>query len=115
VFKIEGAWMSFLAMPVVLLGVDTAIAFGTNSKIKWFELPVFVEIFGVMLYVILGLTVNGVWHPGWLLCLIGVVCALVELMAFVIKKAKAKNKKERAELEDKNEKEDQKYWTEWDD
>ena len=115
VFKIEGAWMSFLAMPVVLLGVDTAIAFGTNSKIKWFELPVFVEIFGVMLYVILGLTVNGVWHPGWLLCLIGVVCALVELIAFVIKKAKAKNKKERAELEDKNEKEDQKYWTEWDD
>lgn len=115
VFKIEGAWMSFLAMPVVLLGVDTAIAFGTNSKIKWFELPVFVEIFGVMLYVILGLTVNGVWHPGWLLCLIGVVCALVELIVFVIKKAKAKNKKERAELEDKNEKEDQKYWTEWDD
>ena len=115
VFKIEGAWMSFLAMPVVLLGVDTAIAFGTNSKIKWFELPVFVEIFGVMLYVILGLTVNGVWHPGWLLCLLGVVCALVELIVFVIKKAKAKNKKERAELEDKNEKEDQKYWTEWDD
>ena len=68
-----------------------------------------------MLYVILGLTVNGVWHPGWLLCLLGVVCALAELIVFVIKKAKAKNKKERAELEDKNEKEDQKYWTEWDD
>lgn len=115
VFKIEGAWMSFLAMVAVIFGVDTSIAFATNSKIKWFELPVFVEIFGVMLYVILGLTVNGVWHPGWLFCLLGVVCALVELMAFVIKKAKAKNKKERAELEDKNEKEDQKYWTEWDD
>ena len=115
VFKISGAWMSFLAMVAVIFGVDTLIAFATTSKIKWFELPVFVEILGVMLYVILGLSVNGVWHPGWLLCLIGVVCALVELIVFVIKKAKAKNKKERAELEDKNEKEDQKYWTEWDD
>ena len=33
----------------------------------------------------------------------------------LLEEAKAKNKKERAELEDKNEKEDQKYWTEWDD
>lgn len=115
VFKISGAWMSFLAMVAVIFGVDTSIAFATNSKIKWFELSVFVEIFGVMLYVILGITVPNVWHPGWLLCLAGVVCALIELIVFVVKKAKAKNKKERAELEDKNEKEVQKYWTEWDD
>lgn len=115
VFKISGAWMSFLAMVAVIFGVDTSIAFATNSKIKWFELPVFVEIFGVMLYVILGITVPNVWHPGWLLCLAGVVCALIELIVFVVKKAKAKNKKEKAELEDKNEKEVQKYWTEWDD
>lgn len=115
VFKISGAWMSFLAMVAVIFGVDTSIAFATNSKIKWFELPVFVEIFGVMLYVILGITVTNVWHPGWLLCLAGVVCALIELIVFVVKKAKAKNKKEKAELEDKNEKEVQKYWTEWDD
>lgn len=115
VFKISGAWMSFLAMVAVIFGVDTSIAFATNSKLKWFELPVFVEIFGVMLYVILGITVPNVWHPGWLLCLAGVVCALIELIVFVVKKAKAKNKKEKAELEDKNEKEVQKYWTEWDD
>lgn len=115
VFKISGAWMSFLAMVAVIFGVDTSIAFATNSKIKWFELPVFVEIFGVMLYVILGITVPNVWHPGWLLCLAGVVCALIELIVFVVKKANAKNKKEKAELEDKNEKEVQKYWTEWDD
>lgn len=115
VFKISGAWMSFLAMVAVIFGVDTSIAFATNSKIRWFELPVFVEIFGVMLYVILGITVPNVWHPGWLLCLVGVVCALIELIVFVVKKAKAKNKKEKAELEDKNEKEVQKYWTEWDD
>lgn len=115
VFEISGAWMSFLAMVAVIFGVDTSIAFATNSKIKWFELPVFVEVFGVMLYVILGITVPNVWHPGWLLCLAGVVCALIELIVFVVKKAKAKNKKEKAELEDKNEKEVQKYWTEWDD
>lgn len=115
VFKISGAWMSFLAMVAVIFGVDTSIAFATNSKIKWFEMPVFVEILGVMLYVILGITVPNVWHPGWLLCLAGVVCALIELIVFVVKKAKAKNKKEKAELEDKNEKEVQKYWTEWDD
>lgn len=115
VFKISGAWMSFLAMVAVIFGVDTSIAFATNSKIKWLELPVFVEIFGVMLYVILGITVPNVWHPGWLLCLAGVVCALIELIVFVVKKAKDKNKKEKAELEDKNEKEVQKYWTEWDD
>lgn len=115
VFKISGAWMSFLAMVAVIIGVDTSIAFATNSKIRWFELPVFVEIFGVMLYVILGITVPNVWHPGWLLCLAGVVCVLIELIVFVVKKAKAKNKKEKAELEDKNEKEVQRYWTEWDD
>lgn len=115
VFEISGAWMSLLAMVAVIFGVDTSIAFATNSKIRWFELPVFVEIFGVMLYVILGITVPNVWHPGWLLCLAGVVCALIELIVFVVKKAKAKNKKEKAELEDKNEKEVQRYWTEWDD
>ena len=115
VFKIQGSWMSFLAMVVVLFGVDTAIAFATNSKIKWFELPVFVEILGVMLYVILGITVQGVWNPGWLMCLAGVACALVQIIVVIAKKTKAKNAKEERELEDKNEKEDQKYWTEWDD
>lgn len=115
VFKIQGSWMSFLAMVAVLFGVDTAIAFATNSKIKWFELPVFVEILGVMLYVILGITVQGVWNPGWLMCLAGVACALVQIIVVIVKKTKAKNAKEERDLEDKNEKEDQKYWTEWDD
>lgn len=115
VFELQGSWMSFLAMVALIFGVDTSIAFATNSKIKWLELPVFVEVAAVMLYVILGITVQGVWNPGWLLCLVGVVCALVQLIVVIVKKAKAKNKKEERELEDKNEKEDQKYWTEWDD
>ncbi len=115
VFKLGGAWLSFLAMVALIFGVDTSIAFATNSKIKWIELPVFIEIAAVMLYVILGVTVKGVWHPGWLMCLAGIVCALVQIVVVIIKKAKAKNKREQAEIEDKNEKEVQRYWTEWDD
>lgn len=115
VFNLQGAWMSFLAMVAVLVGVDTAIAFSTKSKVRWFELPIFIELFGVMLYVLLGLTVPHFWHPGWLLCLMGVAAAIVEIAVFVTKKLRAKNKKESKEIEEKNEVENQKYWTEWDD
>lgn len=115
VFKLNGSWMTFLAMVVLVLGVDTALAFATNSKVKWFELPVFVEIFGVMLYVMLGILVKDFWHPGWLLCLAGVVCALVQVIVVVVKKAKKNNAKEKAQLADKNEKQNEAYWTEWDD
>lgn len=114
-FSLAGAWMTFLAMVVLLLGVDTAIAFVTNSKIKWFELPVFVELFGVMLYVILGITVQGIWHPGWLMCLAGVVCLAIEICVFTIKRAKAKKAVEDKKFNDKHVVQDEKYWTEWDD
>lgn len=114
-FNLSGAWMTFLAMVVLLLGVDTAIAFVTNSKIKWFELPVFVELFGVMLYVILGVSVGGIWHPGWLMCLVGVICLAVEVCVFTVKKAKAKKAKEDKKFNDKHVAQDEKYWTEWDD
>ena len=115
VLHFEGSWMTFLAMVVLLFGTDTSIAFATKSKIKWFELPVFIEIFGVMLYVMLGILVPGFWHPGWLLCLAGVCCALVQVIVVVVKKAKKNNAKEKAQLADKNEKQNEAYWTEWDD
>lgn len=115
VFKINGAWMTFLAMVVLVIGTDTAIAFITNSKIKWFELPVFIELLGVMLYVILGLNVPAFWHPGWLMCLAGVVCALVQIIVVTVKKVRAQNKKEGKESYDKNVREDEAYWTKWDD
>ncbi len=120
--NITGSWLAFLAMVVLVFGVDTAIAFATNSKTKWFELPVFVEVFGVMLYVTLGICyemgliiADSFWHPTWLMCLVGVVCALVQIIVAVAKKTAAKNKKEKLALSDKNEKTDEKYWTEWDD
>jgi len=115
VLHFEGSWMTFLAMVMLIFGTDTSIAFATKSKIKWFELPVFIEIFGVMLYVMLGILVPGFWHPGWLLCLAGVVCALVQVIVVVVKKAKKNNAKEKAQLADKNEKQNEAYWTEWDD
>lgn len=115
VLHFEGSWMTFLAMVALLFGVDTSIAFATKSKIRWFELPVFIEIFGVMLYVMLGILVPGFWHPGWLLCLAGVCCALVQVIVVVIKKAKKNNAEEKAKIADKNEKQNEAYWTEWDD
>ena len=83
VFNLNGSWMTFLAMVALIMGVDTAIAFLTSSKVKWFELPLFVEIFAVMLFVILGI-VTSVWHPMWLFCLVGVVFAVIELVVFVV-------------------------------
>lgn len=114
-FNLGGAWMTFLAMVVLIFGVDTAIAFATASKIRWIELPIFVELLGVMLYIILGVSVGGIWHPGWLMCLAGVACALVIICVFVAKKAKAKNAKESKRLSDENDVQDERYWTQWDD
>ncbi len=113
VVGLEGSWMTFLAMIALVAGVDTAIAFSTNSKIKWFELPAFVEIFGVMLFVILGITITNFWHPGWVLCLIGVIFAIGEGVAFVIKNNKEKAAAEDEKIVKKYKKEDESYWTAW--
>ena len=115
VLHFEGSWMTFLAMVMLLFGTDTSIAFATKSKARWFELPVFIEIFGVMLYVMLGILVQDFWHPGWLLCLAGACCALVQVIVVVVKKTKKNNAKEKAQLADENEKQNEAYWTEWDD
>lgn len=122
VFNIKGCYLVFLAMVPLLLGVDTAIAFLTSSKIRWFELPVFVEMFCVMLYLILGLALANysnptvhIWHPGWILCLGGVVVAVVEFAVYMVGRAKKNNKTEKKNIEDKYVKTDESYWTEWDD
>ena len=113
VFALPQAWMTFLAMVALILGADTVIAFFTNSKSKWFELPVFVEVFSVMLYIALGILTSGFWHPGWLLCLVGALFALAELICFIAIRNSKKDKKEKKKLADKFVKEDEKYWTEW--
>ncbi len=115
VVGLEGSWMTFLAMVALIAGVDTAIAFSTNSKTKWFELPAFVEIFGVMLFVILGITLTNFWHPGWVLCLIGVLFAIGEAVAIAIKSNKEKAADEDEKIVKKYKKEDESYWTAWKD
>ena len=100
-------------MVALIFGVDTVIAFFTDSKIKWFELPVFVEVFSVMLFVTLGILTVGFWHPGWMLCLVGVIFALAELICFVAIRNKKKSQKEQNKNDEKFVKKDEKYWTEW--
>ena len=120
--KVKGSYLIFLAMVPLLLGVDTAIAFLTSSKLRWFELPIFVEFFCVMLYLILGLALANyadpevhIWHPGWILCLGGVVVLAVEFAVFMVKRAKRKNKSEKQKIEEDYIKTDEAYWTQWDD
>ncbi|MBO4381153.1 MAG: hypothetical protein J5815_03255, partial [Clostridia bacterium] len=109
---LPNVWLTFLAMVAVIVGADTAIAFFVGSKAKWIELPIFVEIFAVMLYVILGILVH-IWHPGWILCLAGIVFGLAELIAFVAIRNSKKDKVEKKKIYEKNVKTDEKYWEEW--
>ncbi len=114
VFNINGSWQAFIVMPILLLGVDTALAFGLNDKLKLVELPIFVEVFCVLLYVLLGLNV-GIWHPGWILCLGGVLFAAIELAVVVFNKNKKGEAKEKKQINDKYKKTDEQFYTEWDD
>ncbi len=114
VVGLAGSWMTFLAMVALLFGVDTAIAFVTMNKFKFIELPIFVEIFFVMLYVILGIVTHA-WHPTWLLCLVGVLFAIGELIAFVAIRNKKNEEKENEKINKKHVKEDESYYTTWKD
>ncbi len=111
VAKIAGSYMVFLAMVAIIVGVDTVLAFAFENKLRWIELPVFVEIFAVMLFVLLGLNVR-IWHPTWLLCLVGVVFAIVEIVAFLVKRNAKKAKKEKDNAQEKMQQNDV-YWTKW--
>ena len=101
-------------MFALIAGVDTVIAFFANSKIKWIELPIFIEIFAVMLYVVLGILIPTVWHPGWILCLLGPIAGLVEAIVFTAIRNDKKDKTEKKKAHDKYVKTDEKYWSDWD-
>lgn len=120
VLKIDkGSFLIFLAMVPVIVGVDTVIAFIVDSKVRWIELPIFIEALGVMLYIILGISLGysgiNIWHPGWLMCLMGVVVAIVEAIIFLIMYSKKREKVEKEAKREKYDKVDEAYWTEWDD
>ncbi len=111
--NISGSYLVFLAMVAVILGADTLLAFIGGSKLKWIELPVFIEIFCVMLYVILGISLmwsgKNIWHPTWIICLGGVVVALTEGIVILAERANEKKKEVNAE----NKAVDEAYWTKW--
>lgn len=111
--NISGSYLVFLAMVAVILGADTLLAFIGGSKLKWIELPVFIEIFCVMLYVILGISLmwsgKNIWHPTWIICLGGVVVALTEGIVILAERANEKKKEANAE----NKAVDEAYWTKW--
>lgn len=114
VFHISKSWLIFLAMVAMLFGSDTAMAFLAGSKGRWIELPIFIEVLCVMLYVILGIALAPakIWHPGWLLCLGGVAVAVVEFICYTVGKSRAKDA---AEEKSEGKKQDEAYWTQWDD
>lgn len=113
--NLNGSWQAFLILPMLLFAVDTIISFITKSKIRWFELPIFVEVFAVMLYVLLGLNIQNFWHPGWLLCLAGVLFAVIEGVMYIINKSKQNKQKETRKNYKQYKELDERYYTEWDD
>lgn len=116
VAKVDMAWLVFLAMVIMIATFDAVLAFITEFKFRWVELPVAIEIVCVMLYVILGIVLGSVfWHPGWLLCLGGVVAAIAEAIAIIATRNSKKDKKEKSRLTDKYNKEDESYYTMWKD
>ncbi len=115
IVHLDNAWFVFLVMVMAGFVFDTAVGYATNFKLRHVELAITVEICCVLLYVMLGLTLSNFWHPGWLLCLGGVVCALALIIALLVKRNKEKNKDEKAMLRKKYAKEDEAYYTMWDD
>lgn len=116
VAKVDMAWLVFLAMVIMIAAFDAVLAFITEFKFRWVELPVAIEIVCVMLYVILGIVLGSVfWHPGWLLCLGGVVAAIAEAIAIIATRNSKKDKKEKSRITDKYIKEDESYYTMWKD
>ena len=114
VFNVPMSWIIFLAMVMLIFVFDAVMAYATDFKFRWVELPIVIEVVCVMAYVIVGVTTS-LWHPTWLLCLGGVVAAVAEAIAIVAARNGRKDKKEKVKLNDKYNKEDESYYTMWKD
>lgn len=113
---VEMAWLTFLVMVMMIAVFDGVMAFITDFKFRWIELPIVIEVFCVMLYVIIGIAAGAAfWHPGWLLCLGGVVAAVAEAIAIIANRNSKKDAKEKVRIKDKYTKEDESYYTSWKD
>lgn len=79
VTNIDKWYTSFIALPAALALADIAVSLATNSKGKWLSVAADIIIFYVILYVILVVLIPGYSHPGWLLILLGIFKAAIEL------------------------------------
>ena len=113
-FGFSKSWLAFLVMPVILIGVLAVMLDLSGTKLKYLGYGAFVEIFCVMLYIILGITM-GLWHPYWILCLVGIIIDIIGVGVLVgIRNAK-KKKAEEAEIQEHDIDEDEEYYTMWKD
>ena len=113
-FGFSKSWLAFLVMPVILIGVLAVMLDLSGTKLKYLGYGAFVEIFCVMLYIILGITM-GLWHPYWILCLVGIIIDIIGVGVLVgIRNAK-KKKAEQAEIQERDIDEDEEYYTMWKD
>ena len=113
-FGFNKSWLAFLVMVVLIVGVCPVMMDIAGLKLKYLGYAAFIEVFFVMLYIILGITM-GLWHPYWILCLAGIIIDVILLGVLVgIRNAK-KKKAEQDEIQEHDIDEDEEYYTMWKD
>ena len=113
-FSFNKAWLTFLAMVVLILGVDAVISDITGSKLRYVSYMLFIEVFAIMLYLILGLTM-GLWHPEWIIIIAGLVVDALFITIVAVVKNKKKKALEQKESDEYNVEENEDYYTQWKD
>lgn len=113
-FGFNKSWLTFLVMVVMILGVDAVIADVTGSKLRYVCYAIFIEVFAVMLYIILGITM-GLWHPYWIIIIAGLVVDVLFISIVLVVKSKKKKALEQKESDEYNVEENDEYYTQWKD
>ena len=113
-FGFNKSWLTFLVMVVFILGVDAVISDITGSKLRYVSYMIFIEVFAIMLYLILGLTM-GLWHPEWIIIIAGLVADALFITIVAVVKNKKKKALEQKESDEYNVEENAEYYTQWKD
>ena len=101
-------------MVVLILGVDAVISDITGSKLRYVSYAIFIEVFAIMLYIILGITM-GLWHPEWIIIIAGLVVDALFISIVLVVKSKKKKALEQKESDEYNVEENEEYYTQWKD
>lgn len=113
-FGFNKSWLTFLVMVVLILGVDAVISDITGSKLRYISYAIFIEVFAIMLYIILGITM-GLWHPEWIIIIAGLVADALFISIVLVVKSKKKKALEQKESDEYNVEENEEYYTQWKD